>query len=95
MTLIFLLEVLPVLSTFLLVMAYLPQLIKTYKTKNVEGISLMFWVLMNLALTFMLINALVIFLQFGTFGYLIVETFNEGMALMMLIMVVRYRNKTD
>jgi uncharacterized protein with PQ loop repeat len=81
------------IATFFLVVAYLPQVIKTYKTKNVEGISLPFWALINVALTCLLINAIFIFLKYGTWGYMVTEIFNEGLAFIMLIMVIKYRKK--
>lgn len=88
-----LLDYLPMLSTLFLTACYLPQIIKTYRTKDVESISLTFWVLLNLALTCLLINAAVIYVQFDTYGYLIAESINEGFALVMMIMVIRYRKK--
>ena len=89
----FLLNILPTIATVFLVVAYVPQVVQTFKTKNVEGISLSFWVLINLALTFMLINATKIFFMTGAWGYMVTEIFNEGLALVMLIMVIKYRNK--
>lgn len=81
------------IATFFLVIAYLPQVIKTFKSKNVVGISLPFWVLINIALTCLLINAIFVFLQYGTYGYLIAEAFNESLAFIMLVMVLRYRKR--
>lgn len=89
----FLLNYLPTIATVFLVAAYIPQVVKTYRTKNVEGISLQFWLLINIALTCLLINATVIFIKFGTWGYMVTEIFNEGLALVMLIMVIKYRKK--
>lgn len=91
----FLLNYLPTLATIFLVAAYIPQVIKTFKTKDVTGVSLPFWVLINIALTCLLINAFVIFIKFGTYGYLVAELFNEGLALVMLIMVIKYRKKKE
>jgi uncharacterized protein with PQ loop repeat len=65
------------IATFFLVIAYLPQVIKTYRTKSVDGISLPFWALINVALTCLLINALFIFIKYGTWGYLLTEVLNE------------------
>jgi len=87
----FLLNILPTMATVLLVTAYIPQVVQTFKSKNVEGISLHFWILINLALTFMLINATKLFFMTGAWGYMVTEIFNEGLALVMLIMVVKYR----
>lgn len=87
----FLLNILPSIATVFLVAAYIPQVVHTYKTKDVSGVSLTFWILMNVALTCLLINSIVIFIQFGTYGYMVAEIFNEGLALVMLIMVLKYR----
>lgn len=86
-----LLNILPSVATVFLVIAYVPQVVQTYKTKNVEGISFGFWLLINIALTLMLINAIKIFLMTGAWGYMVTEIFNEGLALVMLIMVIKYR----
>jgi uncharacterized protein with PQ loop repeat len=84
------------LATFFLVIAYIPQVVRTFKMKEkgVEGISLQFWVLINVALTLLLINAIVVFVKYGTYGYMITETFNEGLAFVMLVMVLKYRKKS-
>lgn len=90
-----LLNLVPTLATVFLVIAYVPQVAQTYRTKNVEGISFSFWVLINIALTLMLINATKIFIDTGAWGYLLAESFNEGLAFVMLIMVIKYRKKKE
>lgn len=87
----FLLDIVPILATFFLTVAYLPQIVETARTKDVRGISLPFWVLINVALLLMLINSIVIYVQFGTYGYMITEILNFGMAFVMLLMVLKYR----
>ena len=87
----FLLDYLPIMSTVFLTICYLPQIVKTYKTKDVTSLSLPFWIFLNLALTCLLINAAVIYSLYGTWGYLLTEIINLGMALIMLIMVIKYR----
>jgi uncharacterized protein with PQ loop repeat len=81
------------IATFFLITAYLPQVIKTYRTKVVDGISLSFWALISTALGCLLINATFLFLKYGTYGYLIMEAFNFGLAFVMLVMVLKYRKK--
>jgi uncharacterized protein with PQ loop repeat len=81
------------IATFFLVVAYLPQVIHTYRTKKVDGISLPFWALINVALTCLLINAAFIYVKYGTWGYLVTEILNEGLAFVMLVMVLKYRKK--
>jgi uncharacterized protein with PQ loop repeat len=87
----FLLNLLPTIATVFLTLCYLPQIFRTYKTKDVQSMSLSFWILLNLALTCLLINAIVIFIKFGTWGYALTETLNEGLAFVMLIMVIKYK----
>lgn len=89
----FLLNLLPTLAGVVLGACYVPQIIKTVKTKNVDGMSVQFWVLLNIALTMLLINSIVVFINFGTWGYMVTEIFNEGLALVMLILVLKYRKK--
>lgn len=91
----FLLDIVPTIATVFLVAAYIPQVIKTYRTKDVTGVSLPFWMLINVALTLLLINAITIYVKFGTWGYLVTEIFNEGLAFVMLVMVLKYRNKEN
>lgn len=80
-------------ATFFLVSAYLPQVIKTYRTKSVDGISLMFWALITIALGLLTVNAAYVFYLYGTYGYLLMETFNFGLAFVMLVMTLKYRKK--
>lgn len=89
----FLLNILPSIATVFLVAAYIPQVVKTYRTKDVSGVSLPFWVFINIALSAMLINAITIFIKFGTWGYMVTEIFNEGLAFVMLVMMLKYRTK--
>ncbi|HDR4373504.1 MULTISPECIES: PQ-loop repeat-containing protein [Bacillus cereus group] len=88
-----LLELLPIIATVFLSICYIPQIVKNYKTKDVSSISLWFWVLLNIALTLMFTNAFMIYNKFGTYGYLITETFNLGLAMIVLIQVLIYRKK--
>lgn len=89
----FLLNLLPTIAGILLGICYIPQLIKTYKTKDVKSMSTAFWIILNVALTFLAINAYVVFATSGVWGYAVTETFNEGLALVQLIMVLKYRNR--
>ena len=88
-----LLNVVPLLATVFLVICYLPQIIHTVKTKEVEDISLSFFVMLNIALTLLLINSILLFTQNGNFGYVVTYIFNEGLALTMLILILKYRKK--
>lgn len=89
----FLINLLPSIAGILLGICYIPQIKKTYQIKNVEGMSLAFWSVLNVALTFLVINSIVVFLTTGYWGYMVTEFFNEGLALIMLILVLKYRKK--
>lgn len=89
----FLLNLLPSIAGVILGICYIPQIIKTIKTKNVEGVSLSFWAILNVALTLLVINSIVVFNTTGVWGYMVTEIFNEGLALVMLILVVKYKKK--
>ncbi|WXC03632.1 hypothetical protein WBM82_00480 (plasmid) [Bacillus subtilis] len=57
--------------------------------------SVLFWLSLNVALIFMLVNAIMIFIKFGTWGTMITEALNEALALIMLIMVLKYRKNSS
>jgi uncharacterized protein with PQ loop repeat len=80
-------------ATFFLIVAYIPQVITTYKTKVVDGIDPNFWRLITIALGLLFINSIYIFVKYGTWGYMFMEAFNFGLAFIMLVMVVKYRKK--
>lgn len=87
------LEVVPLLATVVLAVTYVPQIVKNYKTKDVSSISILFWILLSISLGLLWINSLMIFIAFGTFGYLVTETINLGLAIVVLIQVIIYRKK--
>ncbi|MDG0860396.1 SemiSWEET family sugar transporter [Staphylococcus equorum] len=90
-----LMNILPIIATFFMVACYVPQVVQTFKTKDVSSISLPFFGMLNIALTLLLINSVLLFTQNGNFGYVVSYIFNEGLALTMLIMILKYRrNKT-
>lgn len=86
-----LLDYLPILATVLLTFCYVPQIVRTFQTKDVSGMSLAFWIMLNLSLACLLINATVIFIKFGTWGYMVTEILNLGLAFVMLTLVLKYR----
>jgi len=88
-----LLNVIPILATIFLVICYFPQIHKTWKTKDVSGISLSFFVMLNIALTLLLINSILLYTTNGNFGYVITYIFNEGLAFVMLVFILKYRQK--
>jgi uncharacterized protein with PQ loop repeat len=88
-----LLNVLPMFSTAFLLIFYMIQIGKTVKTKNVEGVSFLGWFMLNAALAFMFVNALMIFIKFHTYGYLVTESANLLLALIELTFILIYRKK--
>lgn len=89
----FLLNLLPSLAGIILGICYVPQIVRTLKTKDVTGMSLGFWAILNVALTLLVINAIVVYIQFGTWGYMVTEFFNEALAFVMLVLVLKYRKR--
>lgn len=88
----FLLNVLPQIGTILIGLMYVPQIIKTHKSKDVTGMSLAFWIMLVVALSVLTLNASVIFVVHGTFGYLITEVVNLALAIVVLIQVIKYKD---
>lgn len=86
-----LMNVLPIAATFFLVACYVPQVIQTFKTKDVKSISLAFFAMLNVALTLLLINSIILFTQNGNFGYVFSYICNESLAFAMLVMILKYR----
>lgn len=91
----FLLNLLPTIGGIILGICYIPQIVKTVKTKDVTGMSLYFWIILSVALLILTVNALAIFIITGVWGYLVTEIFNLGLTLTMLILVGKYRKKSD
>lgn len=86
----FIMNILSATSIGLMAYSYVPQLWLTYSTKNVEGQSLQFWVL--LALSLLLINIIQIDLLKGSeekkYGALVFQALNLILAVAMLVGVV-------
>lgn len=91
----FLLNILPQIGTFLIGAMYVPQIFKTHKTKDVTGMSIVFWTMLVIALSVLTVNALTVFITFGTFGFLITEVVNLSLAVVVLIQVLKYRKPKE
>lgn len=83
------------IATVFLICCYIPQIKKTYQTKDVSSFSLSFFVMLNIALLCLVINALSLFVADGTWGYLLAESFNITLAFTLLVMILKYRKKCD
>lgn len=88
-----LLNLVPSIAGIVLAFCYIPQIMTTLKTKNVEGMDIRFWIILNIALLLLVINAVTIFVVHGTWGYMLTELFNLGLALVMMTLVLKYRKK--
>lgn len=89
----FLLNLLPSLAGIVLAFCYIPQIMTTIRTKDVSGIDLRFWLILDLALLLLTINAVTVFVIHGTWGYMVTEAFNLGLAIVVTTLVLKYRKK--
>jgi uncharacterized protein with PQ loop repeat len=83
----------PTLSSVLITIAYLPQVIKTAKTRSVKDLSLGFWVLINAFLVCMVANATYLFITSHAVGYFVTELINFAFALVILTQILVYRKR--
>lgn len=82
-----------VFGTAFLIIFYIIQIAKTLRTKSANDISWLGWSCLNLALLCMFINSVAVFIKFGTWGYLVTESANVGLALIELILILKYRKR--
>ena len=87
------LNYLPIVATALIVLSYVGQLKTTYGTKNVEGQSLFFWIVLDSALVINVIREAYLFIQQGTYGGLLTQGFNLVLGSAILVGILLYRNK--
>lgn len=89
----FLLNLVPLVSGILLAFSYIPQIITTIRTKNVDGIDKNFWILITLALFGLTVSTGAVWYYTGSFGNFAVEAFNVSLATIMLILVTKYKRR--
>ena len=82
-----------ILSVVVLSIAYVPQIVSLYKTKNAEGISPSFWYTLDLSLLMLFILAVDSFLKTGELGLLIAQGLNVALALIVTVQVIVYKRK--
>lgn len=75
----------------LLVISYVPQIIQIKKTKNVEGINLSFWYILDASLLCFVILALDSYLKTGQWVLLVSQFLNLIFALIVTFQVLFYR----
>jgi uncharacterized protein with PQ loop repeat len=86
----FCIKIAPVVASYVITYTYLPQIWRTLKTKNVDGISLQFWFFLTIFLICMVCNAWGLFLVNGAsvLGYLITEIINFVLGFVQFILVI-------
>lgn len=78
---------------FGIAISYIFQISRMLKTKRVDGISVLFWIVITVGLSFLLLNSLTVFILYGSWGYLVAEILNVSLALTVFFMVLYYRRK--
>ena len=86
---------LPSVAGVILVIAYLPQLVQTIRTKDVSALNLNFWIMLSIAVGFLFVNSIYVFVNYGDWGYMLTEAANFGLSISMLFLVLKYRKKND
>lgn len=91
----FVANLLPSLAGIVLAITYLPQIRTTLKTKDVSGMDVRFWILLVISLSMLLVNSIYVFVAYGDWGYMLTEFANVSLAVVMLILVLKYRKNSD
>lgn len=78
-----------ILSVAVLSIAYIPQIVSLYKTKNAEGISTSFWYILDLSLLMLFILAI----DAGQTSLIIAQGLNLLLALIVTGQVIYYKKK--
>lgn len=88
----FLLTYAPSISTIMLMISYVPQIYTTVTTQNVQGQSLMFWILLSIACTGFFLQQIGMIRYEGLKKYsgAIAQGFNAICAIIMLILVILF-----
>lgn len=76
-----------VVSSVWITACYVPQLIKLVRTRNADGISLDFWLNLDIALLSLTISTWTIYVLYGTIGAFITEIANLVFALSVTVLV--------
>lgn len=79
--------------TPILAVSYLPQIWKLFKTKNAEGISISFWLILDASLLCLFILAVEVFINTGSISLIIAQGANLLLALIVTGQVLVYGKK--
>lgn len=80
-------NIITVLASILLAVSYIPQIIKLRETESVEGISLSFWIILDLTLGCFVYLAI----QSGDVRMLLMQSINLLLAMIVTMQVLRYK----
>ena len=80
-------NVITVLASILLAVSYVPQIVKIFQTESVEGISLSFWLILDLTLACFVYLAI----QSGDVRMLLMQSINLLLAMIVTMQVLRYK----
>lgn len=80
-------NIITVLASILLAVSYIPQIIKLREIKSVEGISLSFWIILDLTLGCFVYLAI----QSGDVRMLLMQSINLLLAMIVTMQVLRYK----
>ena len=76
------------LGAFFLIASYLPQITMLLKTKNSNGMSVSFWVILIIGMTGLLINMII---SGASLMVWLTQAINILLAVIVLVLVLRYR----
>lgn len=82
-----------VISSVWITACYLPQLFQLIKTKNADGISLDFWLNLNVALLALCVSTGTVYHLYGTIGAFITELANLAFAVAVTVLVWLFQRK--
>lgn len=87
----FLLNYSPLIAFFSFIGMYSTQIFTTLKSKDVSGIAPSFYIFLTIALAPKLTAQIISFIKFGTWGLLLAEIVNFVPAVVMAILVFRFK----
>lgn len=73
-----------------LIASYIPQITMLLKTKNSDNLSPKFWVILNIGMTGLLVNMIIVKAGIFVIGTQII---NIALAIVVLILVVKYKKR--
>ena len=82
-----------VISSVWITACYLPQIFQLLRTKDARGISLDFWLNLDVALLALTINTTAVFKLYGTYGAMVTEILNLGLAGVVTVLVIKYKRR--